>query len=119
MTVIPEPVARAIEQHALSKPRQEVCGLITANDGILRVHQLRNIHDTPETHYSADLREALAVLGDEVLVGVYHSHVDMAPYPSPTDIAMWTNGDLLMAIYSVLAEELCCYRILDGEVVEA
>ena len=118
MVVITKPVYKAIEVHAHSKPGEEVCGLITSDRGTLRVHQLRNISPTPSTHYVADTAEALALIGDEVLVGVYHSHIDMAPYPSPTDIAMWTDPDMVMAIYSVPAEELACYRIIDGEVVD-
>lgn len=118
MTTLTEPVYNAIRQHALSKPTQEVCGLISHTGSALRTHQLRNISQTPETHYAADVAEAVAMLGDETLVGVYHSHVDMAPYPSPTDITMWQNGELLLVIYSVLADETCCYRIVDGEVLD-
>ncbi|MPZ16235.1 MAG: hypothetical protein GEU73_17770, partial [Chloroflexi bacterium] len=51
-----------IVRHALAEPTREVCGILGGRDGrVHRVYRGRNVADTPETRYSMDPHDILAI----------------------------------------------------------
>lgn len=74
----------------------EICGFITSRMSPFFVH---NSHENPEHNFrmsDADVRRAIEIIsvGDDQIIGMFHSHMDGTNYPSLTDIKGWPNPDL-------------------------
>jgi desampylase len=86
----------AIREHALRERPRECCGiLIGAADGIVEAVAAANVAAEPTRRYEvspadhfAQIKRCRATAGPHALwiVGVYHSHPQSAPVPSPTDL---------------------------------
>ena len=103
-----------IVSHALSKPDQEVCGVLGGRDGASELlFRAGNTAENPRTRFEMDSRDILHAIrtiedGDADLIGFYHSHTHTQAYPSPTDVAMWQGtwgDDALCFICSLMDEE--------------
>jgi proteasome lid subunit RPN8/RPN11 len=95
-------VAQLRERCEASYPR-EACGLLLGQEQpregkgpkrmVLRLHPARNLNaERPERRYDLDPRafiaaDTLARAEGLDILGVYHSHPDHPPNPSPTDLA--------------------------------
>lgn len=131
MVRITAEVEAQICEHALRQRPNEACGLFTAearSDMIDRFHPITNTAASP-TRFSLDPREMLTVereaeAANRDVVGVMHSHVTTAAYPSPTDVrdsALYDpSGRLLQVIVSLERglPVVRCYRIAHCEIIE-
>lgn len=100
-------VARQIAEHALSEAPNEACGILAGTrEHISRAIPLENASDAPARHFRFDPKEQLEALksidaADLAWVGVYHSHPNTPPIPSPEDIAAAVDSSLLQLIISL------------------
>jgi proteasome lid subunit RPN8/RPN11 len=102
-------VIRAIRLHARAAHPEECCGLLLGSRGMIRFAvTMRNVDAAPRRRYRIDDRSHLALrrlLRDMQpplhIVGVYHSHPDGAPAPSPSDIAEAYYPDWIHVIAGV------------------
>jgi proteasome lid subunit RPN8/RPN11 len=127
---LPKALAEAIVEHARQEFPNECCGLLAGRGTrVERVFQGSNIDRSPYT-YRLDPQEqlrffrAMDAAGLELL-GIYHSHVQSAAYPSRTDVARAFYPDAVYVIVSLRngavsgdAPEVRAFRIRDGQVTE-
>lgn len=116
----------------------EACGIIAgtapaAEDGVaVRFHGLTNAAHSPY-RYLVDAGEQLRTLdaldeADQVVWGIFHSHVRSPAVPSPTDVgtAQWPDGSptypgalyLLCSLADPERPEVRAWTIVGGEVSE-
>jgi len=109
----------------------EACGIVAGDRGgldggsALRFHALANAAASPY-RYLIDPGEQLHVMlaiddADEVVWGIFHSHVRSPAEPSPTDIGLAFYPDALYLICSLAdmdAPDVRAWRIVGGEVAE-
>ena len=87
-------LARTIRDHARGERPRECCGFLLGHQRWIRFAlPMPNCASTPETRYRIDdrahleLRRWLRQVRPALeIVGVYHSHPEGDPLPSPTDI---------------------------------
>jgi proteasome lid subunit RPN8/RPN11 len=117
----------AVLAHARADHPDEACGILAGPVGSDTPHRhvpMTNAERSP-TFYRFDPSEQLRVWRemddrDEVPLVIYHSHTATEPYPSRTDIALASDPEahyLLVSTRSA-AEEVRCYRVVDGAVEE-
>ena len=110
-----------IEQARADAPL-ETCGLVAGRDGrVTRVLPVPNALRSPVA-YQMDgqaLVDAMVACDYEPL-GIYHSHPDGPPVPSPTDVAKAFYPDSLYVIISLAQEppSVRAFRIRGGAVKE-
>jgi [CysO sulfur-carrier protein]-S-L-cysteine hydrolase len=109
----------------------EACGILagprSAFDGgaATAFHGLRNAAASP-FFYQIDPVEQLKVMlaiddADEVVWGIFHSHVASQPRPSATDVRLAAYPDALYLLCSLRdpdAPEVRAWTILDGTITE-
>jgi proteasome lid subunit RPN8/RPN11 len=104
---IPRPLVNHLLHLAQESPECEVCGLISAREGIAeQFHPVRNVADDPARHFLLDAGEQIAVLRTlrergETLFGIFHSHPDAPALPSAEDTGMAAYPDALYFIASL------------------
>jgi proteasome lid subunit RPN8/RPN11 len=118
--VVPEIVARALEEHARDEAPNEACGLIVLRDGLAdRYLAGVNLAASP---YRFELRtdpENWFLEDDGYELAVFHSHVSSPPRPSRTDvenIGLWEGRPYV--ILSLRTGELAAFRIEGGRISE-
>lgn len=124
---IPRRIATQLLDHARQDHGREVCGLITARDGVpARCFPIANISDNPEHRYRMDPRAMINGLSrmeqdNETLYAIYHSHPVSPAVPSTIDVAEAGWPDALYLIISLNTRgvlEMRGYRIRDGKTRE-
>ncbi len=104
---IPNPVARQIADHALAESPLEACGLLAGTgDHIAAAFPMRNVAAAARSSFQVNPNEQLQTLkaidGAQLdWIGVYHSHPQSAPIPSPDDVNEWVDHGLLQLIVSL------------------
>jgi len=99
--------ARHIADHALSAAPNEACGILAGTrERISRAIPLDNVADAPNRQFRLAPEEQLKALKaldaeKQDWVGVYHSHPNSPPIPSPEDIAAAVDSGLLQLIVSL------------------
>lgn len=75
----------------------ERCGFITIHQDVIRV---QNSHMEPHSNFYMDEQDAKTVI-DEIynelesaILGIYHTHPNNYPWPSPRDLRGWPNAAL-------------------------
>ena len=102
-------VARQLAEQAAARAPAEACGLLAGlNNHIQAAHPLQNVAESPETQFEADPEQQLQALkaidaAELDWLGVYHSHPDGAPIPSPEDVRQCADSGLLQLIISLEA----------------
>jgi len=124
---IPEPVARALIEHAQAEYPKECCGLLAGPAGEAReVLRLTNVDPDPVMRYNADPKE-LKKAFDEMydkdweFVSIYHSHTHTPAYPSPTDVARAFYPEAVYVLVSLADRahpDLRAFRIIEGRIEE-
>ena len=117
--VVPEPVRRALEEHARAEAPNEACGLVVFKDGVAeRYVPGRNAAASPY-RFELDVDPETWFLEDEGYeLAVFHSHLSSPPRPSRTDvenIGLWAGRPYL--IYTLRTGELAAWRIV-GDTIE-
>jgi proteasome lid subunit RPN8/RPN11 len=116
---VPEPVRRALHEHALAEQPNEACGLVVFREGVAERYEPGvNAAASP---YRFDLQmpdpEIWFVEDEGGELGIFHSHLSSPPRPSRTDvenIGLWRGRPYL--IYTVRTGELAAWRIHDADV---
>lgn len=104
---------REIVRQAQAGAPQEVCGLLAGSgEQIVQVLPMPNVSPNPKREFTIDpnrLLEALSNMEAQNLIwlGVYHSHPNSSPRPSPTDIreARLNTPKLVQVIVSLRGPE--------------
>lgn len=91
---------QAAVAHALREYPKEACGLFVRVDGITHYHPCRNIAGSGE-HFILDPEDYAAADERGEITGVFHSHPDVSPEPSETDIQCAQGSGLPWYILSV------------------
>lgn len=96
-------VDEMLEQAKLAQPN-EACGLIVTFEDGGKKHRLivaKNVHESPRNTFQIDDEAWLQVRDEEVVIGVWHSHVNSNAEPSMADLAMCEATGLPWHIVSV------------------
>jgi [CysO sulfur-carrier protein]-S-L-cysteine hydrolase len=116
----------ALVAHARAEYPNEACALLAGRDGVVeRVYALPNAEASP-TFYIVEPKAQLRAMNemDDLgldLVGIFHSHVATAAYPSRTDVELAAYPDaayLILSLADLDAPVLRAFSIRDGEVTE-
>ena len=123
--VIPAAVRDEIVAHARAGLPNESCGILAGRDG--RVERFFAAEpDAPSPYYyRIDSRDQIRIMNeiDDAgldLIGIYHSHVSSAAYPSRTDAeqAFWPDATYVIVSLAGGGADLKGYRIDDMAVSE-
>ena len=124
--VIPARYIEVMIDHARREFPNEACGLLAAEDGVVReVYPIPNADASP-VHYRMEPREQLRAMLDIEdrgweLGGIYHSHTHTRAYPSQTDVGLAFYPDATYTIVSLARmdqPEVRAFRIVEGEIEE-
>jgi proteasome lid subunit RPN8/RPN11 len=124
---LPEPVARAMIEHAQAEYPKECCGFLVGPPGEAReLVKLTNIDPDPVMRYNADPKEMKRAYDDLFdrdweVVSIYHSHTHTEAYPSPTDVKLARDPNAVYALLSLRDRahpDLRAFRILEGRIEE-
>lgn len=124
---LPRHIVNELLDHARAFPGEEICGLISARDGVpLRSVAVANTAARPEYRYAMDPAGLIAALrrmreAGEELLAIYHSHPASPAAPSTIDIAEAGYPDAVYLIISLNTEgvlEMRGFRIRAGGVSE-
>ena len=92
-----ESVAEELVQKCLSS-RNEICGLITAEEQ--EIFYIDNIHHEPNHNFLMSQSEFKMVVAEiygqqeDKVLGIFHTHPNNVPWPTPRDLAGWPNPAL-------------------------
>jgi len=121
-------LVEAMIAHARRDHPDEACGVLAGPAGSERPERfiaMTNAERSP-TFYRFDSGEHLRVwramdAANEEPVVIYHSHTMTEAVPSPTDVAIAAEPGAHYVLISTRdpdVDELCSYRIIDGEVTK-
>jgi len=94
----------------------EQCGFIDSNQDIWYVP---NIHQHPTHNFLMETEECERIFnyifgrGDNI-IGVFHTHPNNVPWPSPRDIVGWPNPLLGWRYFIVTSNEVLEWELIDG-----
>ncbi len=124
MLVMPSRCFEEMVAHCRAEYPNEGCGILAGEPGMVRrVVPMRNVERSP-VRFLMDPSEQLAVMkamrreGTE-LVGIFHSHVASAAYPSRRDVELAFYPDAVYVIVSLARLERPVargYRIVEGRI---
>ena len=126
MVAIKKRVLTAMIDHAREEVPNECCGLL-AGDGrlISAIYRVESEEKGPRTFFMVPEKQYEAMMDIEgrglEMMGIYHSHPGVRPYPSRRDIDMAYYPDCFYFIVSVWEErepEVGLFTIKDGRVRE-
>jgi proteasome lid subunit RPN8/RPN11 len=124
---IPEPVARALIEHAQAEYPKECCGFLVGLPGEVREQvRLTNVDPDPVMRYEADPKEMKRAYDDLYdrdweVVSIYHSHTHTPAFPSPTDVKLARDPNAVYVLVSLQDRahpDLRAFRILEGRIEE-
>ena len=124
---IPEPISRALVEHAQSEYPKECCGFLVGPPGEVREQvRLTNVDPDPVMRYEADTKEMKRAYDDLYdrdweVVSIYHSHTHTPAYPSPTDVKLARDPNAVYVLVSLQDRgnpEIRAFRILEGRIEE-
>ena len=104
----------------------EACGVLAGNEGkVEKVYSLKSETPSPQ-FYQIDSKEHFRVLREmreqgQELVGIYHSHPDVAAYPSGQDVELAYYTDAVYVIVSLQDRKnpvVRGFRIVTGSITE-
>jgi proteasome lid subunit RPN8/RPN11 len=104
-------VKNDIKNHALEKPKEEVCGIIFLNERFEPAAvKCRNTHPDPESSFKISLDELYFVKNKYKILALYHSHPNSPATPTPCDVNNSEENGYPMYIYSVSEDSFYLYR---------
>jgi len=104
---LPRHIVNELLDHARAYPGEEICGLISARDGMARrALPVANVAARPACRYAMDPAGQIAALrrmreAGEELLAIYHSHPMSPAAPSTIDIAEAGYPDAVYLIISL------------------
>jgi proteasome lid subunit RPN8/RPN11 len=124
--ILREEHRRQMIEHCLRERPNEGCGLLAGvGDRVEKVFPTANKAESP-VRYEVDPREVLRIQreiddADQELLGIFHSHVSSAAYPSATDVRLAFYPEAVYFLLSLAREnepELRGFTIVDGRIDE-
>lgn len=89
--------------------QEEICGFLTDTEELFLV---KNAHHEPKYNFYMD-QDSLGKVIHEIhhlrqskIVGIFHTHPNNQPWPSPRDIVGWPNSDLHWRYWIATQKEL-------------
>lgn len=102
-------IKRAIIEHALSHPTEEVCGLIYCNAEGVFAHHCQNVSTEGKAHtFEIAAQDYATVAGAGKVCGIYHSHPSGAAF-SEEDLLVAREMELPMHLYAVAEQAWLSY----------
>lgn len=89
--------------------RDEVCGFLTEREEVFLV---KNVHEQPRYNFFMDLESLQTVVHtiyyqiQSGIIGIFHTHPNNQPWPSPRDLVGWPNPDLKWRYWISTQKEL-------------
>lgn len=124
---LPRSLVNQLLKQAQVSAQREVCGLISAVDGVpVHVYPVENIASDPEHLFAMDPTAQISAMRDmrekkETLFAVYHSHPAAPAFPSKLDAEQFDYPDALYLIVSLGTKgvlEMRCFDYKNNEFVE-
>lgn len=105
----------------------ERCGFILDNG---EIHYITNVHAYPKSNFFMDEDEVVEFLEylqgennvskpEKNIVGVFHTHPNNTPWPSPRDIVGWPNPELKFRYWIVTNFEVIEWALVERPVQDA
>ncbi len=122
---IPREIVNQILQHAQSDDELEVCGFISAKNGLpCKAYPILNVAETPDHLFKMDGKQQIDAMremreNDESLFAIYHSHPSSEAYPSKIDIEESQYPEAIYIIVSLNTKgvlDLRAFKLHEGEV---
>lgn len=91
--------------HRAYDSSQELCGFITSEDQTIL--EVRNVHEEPRKNFfmeRSDIENQVDYIYNGLrqhILGIWHSHPNNYPWPSPRDIVGWPNQALCWRYFLV------------------
>ncbi|AHZ95372.1 major capsid protein [Mycobacterium phage Damien] len=102
-----------------TKSKNEVCGLISVGDDATsqQIDFVTNVHEFPRDNFYFDqdeFRQLIADLcrNDRRIIGMFHSHPNGVPWPSPRDIVGWPNPGLRWRYWVITPTDVIEWRLV-------
>ena len=113
----PSPLGEDCQKKLISECRaheNEVCGLITATH---KIHYVRNVHEVPRSNFYFDQEEFKDVIAEILgsghrVIGMFHTHPNGTPWPSPRDIVGWPNPALRWRYWIATRTDVIEWRLV-------
>lgn len=124
---IPRKLATQLLHWAQINPEEEICGLISAKNGIpLHCYPIKNVATDIQRYFLLDTQEHIATMRtmrnqNESLFAIYHSHPQAPAIPSIHDLELEAYPDALYLIISLQVKgilELRGFKINQGSAQE-
>lgn len=93
----------------------EQCGFITEDFDIVPV---QNSHLEPRTNFFMSDEEVMVIaheiyeIRESKIIGIYHTHPNQYPWPSPRDIVGWPNPALAWRYFLVTRGDVTEWRLI-------
>lgn len=126
MIIIKKDLAGILIQHCQKEFPNEACGILAGNgQDVTKAYEMVNADKSPES-FLMDAKEQLKVMkeirvaGLEML-GIYHSHVASAAYPSARDLELAFYPDASYAIITLKDKnkpQIRSFKIREGKISE-
>ena len=116
---LPLKLANQLLHLAQISPEHEICGLISAKNGLAKhCYPIDNVAEPPTHQFLLDAHQQITALTQmrkkgEALFAIYHSHPTAPSQPSKDDIRLSTYPDALNIIISLNTKgilEMHCFK---------
>ncbi|BAW81035.1 Mov34/MPN/PAD-1 family protein [Candidatus Nitrosoglobus terrae] len=121
--ILPRCIANQLLHQAQINPQGEICGLISAREGTpVTCYLINNIAPDPQQQFLMDPQDQIKAMrcmreqGEE-LFAIYHSHLDIPPWPSKSDLTQVAYPEALYLIISLSIKgvlEMRGFRLREG-----
>lgn len=124
--IIPEVLYARMLVHCRESYPDEACGLLAgAGDRVACLFAMQNTEPSPVSYFM-DPKEQFSAMKDMrekglQMVGIFHSHPQSPPYPSPKDVSLAYYDDAVYIIVSLVDRErpeVKAFRIVSGKIEE-
>lgn len=126
MILLKKELFEQILRHCKKEFPNEACGILAGNkEEVTKIYEMVNAESSPES-FLMDAKEQLKVMKEIRisgldLIGVYHSHVASAAYPSSRDVELAFYPDASYAILTLKDKNnpgIRSFKIKEGSISE-
>lgn len=126
MVAIREEIVSGMIGHAMEDVPNECCGILAGDGGVITtLYRVESEEKSPRSYFMVPERQVEVMMDIEKkgleMMGIYHSHPGLRPYPSRRDIEMAFYPECFYFIVSVWEDRdprVKVFNIADGRVGE-